>query len=147
MRIELSVVYEFSRYALVGGVAFGADLGTLVICREFLLRDVSMGVYVAAAIGFVVGLLVNYSLSLMFVFSGRKYEKKGRTAKAFIVFSVIGALGLLWTELGMWIGVSVLDLKYGIVKVFVAGMVLLWNFLLRKFIVFGELCTPKGVSA
>jgi putative flippase GtrA len=145
MRIELSLAYEFFRYALVGGIAFLADLGSLVICREFFFRNVSIGVYIAVAIGFIVGLIVNYSLSLMFVFSGRKYKNRGRTVSAFAVFAIIGVFGLLWTELGMWIGVSLLDLNYSIVKVFVAVIVLFWNYLGRKFIVFGSWRSLKGI--
>jgi putative flippase GtrA len=138
MKFSLPFLYEFFRYAVVGGVAFLADLCSLVVSREFFLRDVPCGVYISVAIGFVVGLVVNYSLSITFVFTDRKYENKGRTISAFAIFAVIGVVGFFLTELGMWIGVGLLDCNYGIVKVFVAAAVLFWNYLGRKFIVFGK---------
>ena len=51
---------------------------------------------------------------------------------------LIGLLGLWWTELGMWIGVSVLGGYYVPVKIVVTGVVLLWNYLGRKILIFNS---------
>lgn len=47
-------------------------------------------------------------------------------------------MGLGWTEIGMWIGVSVLDGHYVPVKIAVTGAVLLWNYLGRKILIFNR---------
>lgn len=133
---------EFLRYVVVGGLAFVVDLGALVLAQELLFGNFALGVYWATALGFVVGLTVNYALSLRFVFTQEKDRGKGRTVSAFLVFGLIGLLGLWWTELGMWIGVSVLGGHYVPVKIVVTGVVLLLNYLGRKILIFNR----EGVS-
>lgn len=88
------MVLEFLRYVIVGGVAFLADFGALVASQELLLKAFSRGVYAATAIGFAVGLVVNYTLSLQFVFTRPKDRGKGRSVGAFLVFGLVGLLGL-----------------------------------------------------
>lgn len=93
------------------------------------------------AIGFTVGLLVNYTLSLVFVFRSDRQQKQGRTVKAFILYAVIGLVGFGLTELGMYIGVRIVGsagLWYLLVKCFVAGIVLVWNYAGRKILIFRE---------
>lgn len=131
-----SLFSEFFRYGIVGGIAFLADFGALVGTKELLFRDWSSGVYVAAVVGFVVGLVVNYWLSLLFVFTAQKDRGKGRSWGAFLVFGIIGVVGLGLTELGMWVGVELLAWNYMIVKMLVTGAVLMWNYLGRKLIIF-----------
>ena len=131
-----TLLFEFVRYAVVGGIAFVADFGSLVLSNELLFKNFAGGVYIATVIGFIVGLAVNYVLSLLFVFTQTKDKGKGRTIGAFLIFGVIGLFGLGWTELGMWLGIEVLKINYMIVKVFVTGLVLGWNYLGRKLIIF-----------
>ena len=133
-----SIIYEFLRYCVVGGIAFLADFGMLVATQELFLKNYSCGVYVATVFGFVIGLVVNYWLSLCFVFIQKKDRGKGRSVGAFLVFGVIGLLGLLWTELGMWIGIELIKWNYMVVKVLVTGAVLVWNYLGRKFLIFNS---------
>ena len=133
---RMRLLFEFLRYALVGGIAFIADFGTLVAAQEIYLKSFSSGVYIATVLGFVVGLAVNYALSLWFVFTSEKDRGKGRSIVAFLVFGVIGLMGLGWTELGMWLGIECLHWNYMLVKVFVTGAVLMWNYLGRKVLVF-----------
>lgn len=131
----ISIVAEFARYVVVGGAAFVADLAVLVAVRELLLKPYAWGVYVAAVIGFTAGLAVNYILSIKYCFVAAK-EGKGRTLGAFVLFAVICILGLVWTEIGMWIGVGVLEQNYILVKIVVSGIVLVWNYTAKKFLVF-----------
>ena len=131
------MVNEFLRYIVVGGVSFAADFASIVLLEESLLKSYSWGIYVAVVCGFLVGLAVNYALSIRFVFTASDYAGRGRSVSAFVLFGIIGLVGLLLTELGMWLGVSVLGIHYTLVKVFVTGGVLLWNYLARRLIVFG----------
>ena len=133
---DSSVVMEFFRYALVGGIAFLADFGALVGVQELFLKSYACGVYVATVAGFIVGLIVNYVLSLAFVFTSENDRGRGRDVGSFLIFGVIGLAGLGLTELGMWTGIEVLGWNYMIVKVMVTGAVLIWNYLGRKLIIF-----------
>ena len=132
----LAMMLEFMRYAVVGGIAFLADFGTLVLSQELFFSQMQYGVYVATVLGFVAGLAVNYFLSLRFVFTAPEDKGKGRSFGAFAVFGAVGLLGLVWTECGMWIGVEILRWNYMIVKFFVTGAVLAWNYLGRKILIF-----------
>ena len=133
-----TVVFEFLRYCVVGGVAFLADIATLVGAQELLLKSLPCGVYVATVLGFLVGLVVNYVLSLYVVFTQEKDKGKGRSVGAFLVFGIIGIVGLAWTEFGMYVGIELLDWNYMIVKIFVTGAVLVWNYLGRKLLIFNS---------
>lgn len=132
----LPLAVEFLRYAVVGGIAFLADFWTLVLFQELAFRSVSWGIYVATVCGFAVGLAVNYFLSILFVFTQTKDRGKGRSFGAFVIFGLIGLVGLGLTEFGMWLGVERLDWNYRAVKICVTGVVLMWNYLGRKVIIF-----------
>ena len=131
------MVNEFLRYVVVGGISFAADFATIVLLEETLLKAFPWGLYAAVVCGFIVGLAVNYALSLKFVFTSPDYADRGRSVFAFVLFGIIGLVGLLLTELGMWLGISVLGIHYTLVKVVVTGGVLLWNYLARRLFVFG----------
>jgi len=55
---------------------------------------------------------------------------------AFFLFAVIGVIGLILTEAGMYAGYQVLHVHYLIVKIFVAAIVLVWNYAARKVLIF-----------
>ena len=117
------------RYLLVGGLAFLVDYATLLS-----LVDLAGWHYgVATAVGFAAGLLTNYLLSIKWVFNSRTL---GSRRAEFIVFALIGALGLLLTELMMWTGVDLLSIDYRVAKLFAVATVLFWNFTARKLLLF-----------
>jgi putative flippase GtrA len=95
------------------------------------------GILLAAALGFTSGLILNYVFSLRFVF--KKIDEKARRHKirSFILFVIIGLAGLLVTEFCMYTGIILFgETQYLVVKIFTAGIVLLWNYLARKFFIF-----------
>ncbi len=128
--------YEFLRYAVVGGLAFLVDIGVLYLCKEHLLNSVPYTLYISTAIGFLAGLTTNYLLCLKYVFLSAKGTSQGRTHKDRLIFVVIGVVGLAMNEAGMKLGVEVIRINYLIVKIVVTGIVLVWNYLARKFLIF-----------
>ena len=140
-----ALVKEFARYLVVGGTAFLVDYGVLYLTKTYLFQSLGdTGVYLATALGFLAGLIYNYILSLIWVFQSAKAQNKGKTVGAFVIFAVIGVIGLLLTEGGMYIGYQLLHINYLIVKLFVAAVVLLWNYGARKVILFRD---TKTVSS
>jgi len=128
---------EFGRYLIVGGTAFLVDYGTLFLTKTYVFNGMGdLGVYVATAAGFIAGLVYNYILSLIFVFKSAKEKNKGKTVGAFLVFAVIGVIGFFMTEGGMYVGYQLLHINYMIVKLFVAAVVLIWNYAARKLLIF-----------
>jgi len=130
-------IKEFFRYIIVGGTAFIVDAGLLYVLYNCIFYTFAeKGVYISVAISFIGGLIVNYILCLLFVFKIAKEENKGKSISSFMTFSVIGLIGLLLTEFGMYIGLDIFRSNYLIVKVLVAGLILIWNYGARKLIIF-----------
>ena len=120
------VAGEFIRYLLVGGSAFILDTAVLYVFSKYVFRSLGRpGILFGAAIGFIAGLVYNYALSILFVFNKARERIKGREALSVAIFAIIGVGGLVLTELGMYIGLSILgDDMYIFVKVIVSGVVL-----------------------
>jgi len=136
--LNKQIFYEFSRYVLVGGLAFGLDFAVLYLAKTFLFPHLgSAGILLAAALGFTAGLVFNYIFSLIFVFKHIDEKAKRHKFRSFALFALIGVIGLLLTELCMYAGVSLFGPEwYLFVKIFTAGIVLLWNYLGRKILIF-----------
>jgi putative flippase GtrA len=120
---------QLFRYVFVGGFAFVADWGTMVLGVM-----AGMNEYVAVAVAFIVGLIVNFILSKWLVFQ-EKSEKTNAVGE-FIAYGVIGVQGLLFTELLMFVQLEWLGIHYMIAKVIAAAIVLLWNFIARKVLLY-----------
>ena len=132
---------EFLRYVVVGGVSFLVDAGVMAAVKEVFYKEnctpSQMALCVAA--GFVSGLLCNYLLSSFFVFRSPEQQKDGKNFRAFLIYLLVGIIGFGLTELGMFIGVAIVGsegLWYLLVKCFVAGVVLIWNYVGRKIFVY-----------
>jgi len=134
---KYKLLQEFSRYILVGGTAFAIDISLLYLFKNYVFYNFDeIGVYISTALGFIGGLIYNYILSLNFVFDSAKAQNKGKTIGAFIVFLLIGVAGLLLTEIGMYIGIQIFAINYLVVKILVSAVVLIWNFGIRKILIF-----------
>ena len=116
---------QMFKFLLVGGLAFVIDYVTLIICKEVF----NIPVLISAAIAFTVPVVVNYILSVKWVFDVDKSKSEKKNFIIFIVFSVIG-LGL--TELIMWFGVDIVKISYLIVKIIATAIVMVFNFVTRK---------------
>lgn len=116
---------QLIKFGGVGFTCFAIDYGVL-----FLLTDLcGVNVFLSAAMSFSVSVVVNYILSVKFVFDTNPKHDKKRNFILFIVFSVIG-LGL--TELIMKIGVDYMLINYLIVKIAATAIVMVFNFVTRK---------------
>jgi len=123
------IVVQFLRYLVVGGVAFAADFGTLTLLHGVF----HIHYLVANAGGFIAGLLVNYFLSIRWVFDQRRLRNPWME---FLAFAGIGLLGLLINEASMYLLVDKVELQYQIAKVGATGISLVWNFGARKVMLF-----------
>lgn len=124
-----SLIGQLLRYAIVGGLAFVVDFGALWGLTEFA------GVHylASAALAFLLGLVTNYLLSIRWVFNTRGIEN--RTLE-FALFAIIGILGLLANEIIMWAATEKAGVPYLFSKVLSTGFVFVWNFGVRKLLLF-----------
>lgn len=133
---------EILRFLIVGGLATVFDYLAFFLFREVLLPKNSICLGISTAIGFIVGLIVNYILSIIYVYKNGR--EKGKSVKAFIIFTIVGVIGLLITEGGMYLG----DIMYFyidgtyhgmpeiLMKCIMTGIVLVWNYVGRKILIF-----------
>lgn len=135
--LNMALIKEFLRYVVVGGISFLADFGTLTLFEEvFLTGGEKWQIFISTAAGFIVGLAVNYILSLVFVFRAEDNKNSGKSVGAFLIFALVGIIGLGITEGLMHLGVNVLHFHYMLTKIVAAGIVLVWNYLGRKILIF-----------
>lgn len=118
---------QFLRYIFVGGISSIINIGTLYILKDI----VNIYYLIANAIGFILGLITNYCLSKMLVFTK---ENMSNSIVEFIIYALIGLIGLGIDSLLMWILTSKLNIYYMISKIFSTMLVFVWNFGIRKVV-------------
>lgn len=120
---------QLFRYTFVGGAAFLCDFGTLFLLTHFL----HIHYLTSAAAGFLVGLAVNYLLSVAWVFDRSSYDSR---MVEFLLFLLIGLVGLGLNELIIWLCTDKFGIHYLLSKVASTGGVYFWNFFVRKYALF-----------
>ena len=123
------LLQQFSRYLVVGFLAFVVDFGLLYLLTEFA----GIHYLISAAIAFLFGLLVNYCLSRLWVFNRRTLKN---VTMEIVVFTGIGIVGLGLNEVIIWFAREKSHFHYLIAKAISAGIVLIWNFGARKLALF-----------
>ena len=122
---------QLLRYVVVGGVATLADFAVYVLLVKLLGLHYLLG----NAGGFSVGVLVNYLMSIWWVFPSRRLRSK---SAEFVIFALIGMVGLGISELCMVLGVSVLGIYDLLTKVGATVCTLAWNFTVRRWLLFRD---------
>ena len=122
-------LFQLIRYGFVGGVAFVADYGSLYAFTEWL----GIQYLVSAALAFIIGLTVNYILSNLIVFSTHRLNNRWLE---FVIFAIIGLIGLGLNELIMYCSCELIGLHYMIAKLISTALVFFWNFFARKLTLF-----------
>ena len=122
------LIEQMIKFGFVGFLCFFIDYGIMVV-----LTEVAGIVYlVSSACSFTVSVIVNYILSVTFVF---ETDKEKSRIKEFIVFVFLSIIGLGINQLCMWFGVELLHISYLIVKIGATAVVMVYNFISRKLII------------
>ena len=136
------LIFEFLRYAVVGGISAVIDMGINFVMLFYVLggtKDDKGLVALSVAVGFAVGLAVNFILSNVFVFKEEEQREKGKTLGAFLIYALVGVIGFGLTELLTILGTHVIGdggIWYLVLTCFVKGVVLVWNYVGRKIFVY-----------
>jgi len=115
---------QFIRYGFVAAVGLVIDFGTVIFTKQIL----GLHYLLAACAGFILGLVVTYILSNKLVFG----PPKGDAHRLFILFAIIGVIGLGILSLLMWIMTGKLGINYIASKALATIVVFMWNFFARK---------------
>ncbi len=136
-----ALIFEFLRYAVVGGVSALADMGALALMTELAFDGKNTGfpLFVSVAVGFLVGLTLNYALSTAFVFIRAEQREKGRGLVPYLLYAAVGLVGFGMTEALMHLGMLVVPTAgfwYLLLNGGVKCVVLVWNYIGRKIFVY-----------
>lgn len=118
---------QFFRYFFVGGFAAVVNIGLLFILTNFL----HIHYLISNAVGFIGGLVTNYILSKKLIF---KTEKSFNKIAEFIIYAIIGVVGLGLDTLFMHIFTETIGLYYMLSKIISTALVFIWNFTGRKLL-------------
>jgi putative flippase GtrA len=120
---------QLFRATFVGGIATVVDFGILY----FLTEKIKIYYIISAMVAFLFGLIVNYYLSIHWIFRTEKFDNKW---VEFGVFGIIGIIGLGLNVFFIWIFTETYHLYYLISKILATVLVFAWNFIARKYLVF-----------
>ncbi len=152
------LILEILRFLIVGGVATIVDYAVFwlldgvlfpLFIPETKVWEI-IALTIATALGFCAGLTVNWILSVTFVFKQVSNQQEAQSKKSFIIFTIIGIIGLLITEIGilglvaLFPDISIFGTtelfgtawKKWVAKVIMTCIVLVWNYVGRKLIIF-----------
>ena len=148
-----SLIKEILRYLVAGGSAFVFDLVTKTLFHSFFLPE-DMGTFsvlgfenelrvtISTVAGFIVGLIVNYLISIFFVFTTDEQKERGKGIKAFLIYLAVSIVGLLVNIGVTQLGCTLLSVgkentvMFMFVSCVAAGIALIWNYIGRKIFVY-----------
>lgn len=124
-----NVKVQVVRSLVVSVLALAVDFSTLILFKEV----VGLHYLVAATLSFSLGVVVNYTLSVRWVFATRKLANRHAE---FIIFFVICAIGLGLNLIIMGGMVQGFAVDYRLAKAVSTVIVFFWNFIARKLILY-----------
>ena len=124
-----STLLQFFRNALVGSFAFVLELGLMYLLTEcahvyYLWSSVFSSLCAGG---------INYLLSTIWVFNQSKVKNK---PLEFILFTAIGALGLVLNVFFLWILTDCIGIYYMFSKIVAMILVFTLIFFIRKYVLF-----------
>lgn len=119
------LILQMVKFGAVGFLCFFIDYGIMLLLTELA----GVNYLISCCISFSVSVIVNYLLSMHFVFAAKANMKK-RTQ--FVIFVILSVIGLGLNQLFMWLFVDLVHIPYQIAKLAVTAIVMLFNFVTRK---------------
>lgn len=132
------IIEQFLKFAVVGGISFLVDFTVYTV----LCNGLHIHYMIAGVLGFTVSVVVNYLLSMRYVFLSKEDMRKD---KEFLIFVVLSLIGMFINAILLFFCIDILYLNLGcmkqllsiewmniVAKVFATGVVMVFNFVTRK---------------
>lgn len=134
---------QIIKFGFVGGLCFLIDFAVSTCLFHLLLPVASRNIATAAGgfVGFTVSVIVNYVLSMKFVFERKEDMSRKKEFVVFIVLSVIGlginevillACSAVYEGSGFLMGTFHDTVWFAVSKVIATAIVMVYNFISRK---------------
>ena len=120
-----NVVYQFLKYSIVGFIAAVVNISMLYVFTDMC----KINYIISNVIAFILGLITNYILSKKMVFKNEEI-KNGKLE--FLIYAIIGVIGLILDTLILFLLVSKFKMYYMLGKIISTFIVFIWNFGARK---------------
>lgn len=148
--VQHKTLAEILRFLIIGGIATTIDfivMGVVLYLFEPSSYSNFFSVFtssfepsfvatiVGTGVGFIAGLLFNYILSITFVYINKGNSK---SALGFTMFTLLSLVGLAIHLLGMYIGFDLLHINEWVVKIFLTIVVLIYNYVSKRLVIFKE---------
>lgn len=95
----------------------------------FLVEACEADLFFSTTVSFIVSVIINYVLSMRYVFDHREGMSRKRE---FTIFAILSAVGLGLNDLYMFVGVTMLNIGYQAMKLISTFLVTWYNFFSRK---------------
>ena len=122
------LISQIIKFGFVGFLCFFIDYGIMV----FLTEALKMNYRISSGCSFSVSVIVNYILSIKFVFDA---DRDANKVKQFLVFLFFSIGGLIINQIVMWVAVDLLGIFYMISKIGATAIVMVYNFITRKLFI------------
>lgn len=122
---------QFFKYFFVGGLSAIADF---IIFSAFYY--ITKNWFIAGLISFCIATLLNYYLSIQFVFQSGKKLKKSQ--EVFLVY-IISFIGFTLSQSILFLMIERLGLNVYLSKIATTSIIFIWNFSGRKYFVFSRI--------
>lgn len=116
---------QFVKFALVGLLSLAVEYALLI----YLLQVPYMDYLIATTVSFAVSIVVNYLLSMRYVFE-RKDDMSRR--RELTIFAVLSAIGLGLNDIYMFVGVSLFNVSTMFMKLISTFIVTWYNYISRR---------------
>lgn len=123
--IDQTGARRFGRFTVVGLSSLAVEYVLLIM----IVEGWGMNYLLATTISFLAGVIVNYFLSVRYVFAHRDDISRRRE---FTIFAVLSAIGLALNGFYMFVGVQLLNMGYQIMKVVSSFFVTWYNYFSRR---------------
>ena len=128
-------IKQFISYFFVGGVAAIVEWVMFFMFANVL----QINYFVSTVIAFIFSTTANWILGRITTFKDNNTYKDKKAKEAFLVF-IVSAIGLLFNLILMYLFVTVMgfDSSLGktLSKIAATGIVFIWNFLIRKLVIY-----------
>lgn len=128
-------IKQFISYFFVGGVAAIVEWVMFFIFANVL----QINYFVSIVIAFIFSTTANWILGRITTFKDNNTYKDKKAKETFLVF-IVSAIGLLFNLILMYLFVTVMgfDSSLGktLSKIAATGIVFIWNFLIRKLVIY-----------